>query len=263
MILRVGWVGCGLWACVFVGVTAMGSAAQPAPHAAHQPKYGGAIVTAASDTLHVEAVWSEQRRLRLFVSDASGSPLPTEVLREIEGSVMAGGRESSLALLELNGYFEARIPTLTLPASIIVRMKASSDSASEQLRFSFSDYSPELRGISTPSPAEIPDTLEGIVKALADDRRDVDTVIKQEDMPLLLVIEDRIRDRVLAVDPYVDRLPLDQQAHARAAITAVVRSCWLLHTALDYGTRPQLDAAVTQMGEALDRVFAAVSGLSQ
>src|SRR5689334_20961038 len=44
----------------------------PRPHAVHAGQLGGMMVPMAGDTLHAEAVFAEQRRLRLFVTSTSG-----------------------------------------------------------------------------------------------------------------------------------------------------------------------------------------------
>ncbi len=238
-------------------------AAQPSPHAVHGPRYGGAFATAASDTLHIEALWTEQRRLRVFVVDASGGPVPIDQLRDLNALVIAGDRESPLALLESDGYFEARIPTLTLPAVITMRLRPPAAAARDEVTFSFSGYTLDVLGLASASPAEIPGTLAGIVAALADDRRVVRAMVEQSEFSGLFALEERIRDRVLAIEPYLEPMPAAVRANAPAAIALVVRGCWLLHTVLDYGSADQRDAALSQLGEALDRLMAAVPGAAQ
>jgi hypothetical protein len=243
--------------------TALSSPAQPAPHAAHGARLGGEFATAASDTFHVEAIWSEQRRLRVLVHDSSGAPVPMERLREIEAVVIAGDRESPLTLLEADLYFEARIPSLAMPAVINIRFKASAAASEDRLTFAFAGYSASGLGLGIPAPAEIPGTLAGILSAVADDRRAVPVLIGQADAAGLVDAENRIRERVLAIEPYLEALPGHAKMTAQSAITSVVRACWLLHTVVDYGNMPQRDAAIKQLEEALDRIFAAVSGIAR
>ena len=236
--------------------------AQPAPHDAHQGRHGGAFAAAAADTLHVEAVWSEQRRLRLLITDASGDPLTIETLRGIEAIVVAGDSEAFASLIETEHHFEARIPTLRLPAVIDVRFKASAAAPEERLVFNFDDYSKPIDAVPREAPAEIPDTLAGILRVLDEDRRAAEAIAaEKDDTSRLLPIEERIRERALAIDPYLKALSTAQRLHAEATVTLVVRTCWQLHIVLDNGTSAQLDATVAQLGEALDRVRAAVEGL--
>jgi hypothetical protein len=246
MISPVKWLTGTLawWACYAFALPAL---AQP-PHAAHSARLGGAFATAAGDTLHVEVSWSEQRRVRLFVTDASGSPIPLETLRGFEAHAVAGDRQSPFTLLEVESHFEARVPTLPLPATIAVLLRPNAAAQEERLAFSFREYSAVVAGSS--APVEIPPTLEGILDALAAEHRAMQPIIEREAYIELLGIEDRIRELALALEPHFEAMPV-VRFQAPAVLTAVVRACWLLHTILDYGTNPQRDAALRQLGDAL------------
>jgi hypothetical protein len=250
-------------AALAVWCAVAGTAAAQRPHAPHSSRYGGAFATAASDSLHVEAVWSEQRRIRLLVTEASGDLLPLETLRNIAATVIAGGAESPAALIEIDAHFEARIATLRLPAVISVRFKASSASPEELLQFNFDDYSKPVDDFPRPSPSEVPGTLAGILRALEEDHRAVQTIYAEGvDAGRIFPIEERIRERVLAIEPYLGPLPAERRSQALSAITFVVRSCWLLHISMDNGNEAQLAASVTQLSDALTRIPAAVAGLA-
>lgn len=240
----------------------MTAAAQPAPHAAHDPRFGGLFATAAGDSLHIEASWSEQRRVRLFVTDATGSPISSDRMRDIDARAVTGDRESPFVLLEADNYFEARIPTLALPAAITVRFKPGASGREERLTFSFREFSAAYILGST-APTEIPTTLKGILDALTAERKGVQSIVEREQFQELLGSEDRIRDLVLAIDPYLDRLPPMTRRRVEETTRAVIRSCWLLHTAMDYGIDAQRGAAVEQLDEMLDRALAELSGLMQ
>jgi hypothetical protein len=204
---------------IFITMTTRLSA-QSAPHAAHDPRLGGAVAAIVSDTIHIEAVWSEQRRLRLFIWDATGDLLPLERLREIDARAIAASRESRLQLLEIEGYFEARIPTLLPPASIVVRVKASPALAEEQVAFTFATYSPDVLGLAMASPPDIPDTLAGILSAIAGDRREAKALLEAGQFFALPLTEERIRERVLAIEPYLAALPAAERVKAAAAIAS-------------------------------------------
>jgi len=242
-----------IWACA---VGAMH--AQPAPHASHGPRSGGAFATAATDTLHLELSWAEQRRARLFVVDATGAPIALEKLRDFEIGVVAGGRESPFVLLEVEGYFEARIPTLTLPATMALRLRPDTSAEAELLTFSFSDYSAAVYGST--APAEIPPTPAAILDAMADEWRTMEALIDRGAFLELLGPEDRIRELVLALEPHLEARPPSERIRAQSAITATVRAGWLLHTALDYGSGAQRTAAIADLDHALREVAAAVGG---
>jgi len=239
------------------------ASAQQAPHAAHGARFGGAFATTTGDTRHVEVVWSEQRRVRLFITDASGGPLPIDQLRDVQARAVAGDRESPFTFLEADYYFESRVPTMALPAVVAVWIKPSPGAMEERLTFSFNDYSPAIAGLDAAAPVEIPATLSGIVAALNDERRAAQTIVEREEFPELLGTEDRIRDLVLALEPYLEPLAAEARTKARSAMTTVVRTCWLLHTVMDYGAVPQREAVLKQLGEALDRLAAALPAAPQ
>jgi hypothetical protein len=236
-------------------------AAQNAPHANHEAHLGGAFATIAADTMHVEAIWSEQRRLRLFVSLASGGQVPIERLRDIDAQATAANRTSPLQLLEIDGYFEARIPTLTAPAEIVVRLRVAPGLAEEKLSFSFASYSPDVLGLAMAPPPEIPDTLAGILNALAVDRREAQALLETGQYFAVPNVEERIRERVLAIEPHLASLTAAERTRADTGIAAVVRACWLLHMALDFGDVAQRLAAFRQIGEGLDRLTPLVAGI--
>lgn len=239
------------------------SLAQQAPHLPHEGRHGGAFATAASDTLHVEAVWSEQRRVRLFLVRANGDPITLDTLRDVQLTAVAGATESAAALMEIDGHFEARIPTLQLPAAISVRLKMPDDAREDLLVFTFDDYSKQIDDIARPSPADIPDTLNGILRVLEEDRLALQAIFAEKtDATRLLPVEERVRERVLAIEPHLAASPETRRTQAQSAITVVMRSCWLVHIALDFGNEQQLRDAVSQLNDALTRLPAQVSGLA-
>ena len=245
MISRVNWK----WLAGTLACCALASpVAAQQPHAAHSARLGGAFATAAGDTLHIEVSWSEQRRVRLFVTDASGLPISLETLRNFEAHAVAGDGQLPFTLLEVESYFEARVPTMRLPATIEVRLKPHAAAQEERLSFSFTEHSAVIEGSST--PAEIPATLEGVLDALAAEQRAMQSIVDREAFIDLLGTEGRIRELVLALEPHLGSMTA-ARPQAQAAIAAVVRACWLLHTILDYGSNAQRDAALTQLNDAL------------
>jgi hypothetical protein len=252
----------GAIACVVMAGGVTSTFAQAPPHAAHGARLGGAFAAVAADTIHVEAVWSEQRRLRLFVWDASGEPMSIDRLREIDARVSAGGIESPLQLLEVESYFEARIPTLTLPAAIVVLISVRSG-PEERVPITFAEYSPDAMGLAMASPPEIPATLRGILDAVASDRREAEALLDKREFFAMSAPEERIRERVLAIEPYLGALTAGERVKAEDEIASVVRACWLLHLALDYGDVAQRQAALQQLTDALDRTTALLAGIAR
>lgn len=227
------------------------------------PRRGGVLQPAAGDTLHVEAMWAEQRRLRVFVWDATGAPLPVERLREFAGTVRAADRESPLRLIEVDGFYEARIATLSLPATVEVELQPSPGDRTERLSFTFEAYSVDRSGLMMTAPIEIPPTLKGILDALAENRRELRTLVERGEFMAVYGPDDRIRDLVLATEPYVAQLPEAAQRAVEAVRTDVIRTGWLLHTAIDYGGEAQARAAAQMFDAGLDRLAALFSGIAR
>jgi len=242
MIRRVTFLYRAAIGCAMALSVATPAMAQSAPHAAHEAHFGGMFSPAAGDTLHVEAVWSEQRRLRVFISTASAEPLTIERLRDIRARVLIGNRASALELLEVDGYFEARIPTLALPATMVVALTTPAAPAEERLTMTFSTYSADVRGFGSSPPPEIPVTFRGILDALAEDRRAAQSFIDRGQFAFLSDPEERIRERAMAIEPHLDALDAGRRAR------------WLLHMSLDYGDLPQRLAAFKAIADGLDRL---------
>jgi hypothetical protein len=262
MIFRVKALLHGAISCVMMAGGITSAFAQDAPHAAHGARLGGAFAAVAADTMHLEAVWSEQRRLRVYVWGASGEPLSIERLREIDGRVLAGGSESPLQLLEVESHFEARVPTLALPAAIVLLVSVGGGPA-DRVPITFADYSPDTMGLAMASPPEIPSTLRGILDAVASDRREAEALLGKREFFAMSAPEERIRERVLALEPYLGALTAGERVKADAAIASVVRACWLLHLALDYGDVAQRQAAFKQIADALDRTATLLAGIAR
>ena len=223
---------------------AIGSAPQDARfHLPHEPLHGGQFFTAAGDTLHVEGVWPEQRRFKLFVADEWGRPLPEARLRELGGRVVVGDVSAPLTVGPDAEYFEARLPTLKLPAepSLILSVPGRAD---EGFQFSFHAYSDERNAVSFPiEPTVIPDSLPGLLAALTIDRDDIDAVFSRGQLAFVYAPADRVRDHVLALEAYLPRMDVTMRARAQAQIRTAVRAAWLLHVASDDGTPAQANAA--------------------
>jgi len=243
--------------CVAGLFSARDAHAQEAPHAVHGARLGGSFAAAADDTVHVEVSWSEQRRVRLFVADASGAPIPIERLRDFEATATAAGIESRFTLLEVEGYFEARVPTLAQPASIAMRLRTGGGEA-ESFTFVFAEHSAAMPGSS--SPVEVPPTVAGILDAVAHERRTMQQHLDGHTALEALGPEERIRELVLALEPHVETKPPAERLRTQAAISAAVRAGWLLHTAIDYGSVEQRTAALAALDQALRDVAAAAGG---
>lgn len=237
---------------------AIASAPQDARfHLPHEPLHGGQFFPAAQDTLHVEGVWPEQRRFKLFVADEWGRPLPEARLRQLGGRIVAGEVSAPLTVAADAEYLEARLPTLKMPAelSLVLSVPGHQD---EGFQFSFHAYSDERNAVRFPiEPTVIPDSLSGILAALIADQDEVAAVFARGQLAFVYAPADRARDHVMALEPYLPGLPEAQRAQAGELIRAAVRAAWLLHVASDEGTLAQAHAARTGLNTAIAEVAAA------
>jgi hypothetical protein len=209
-------------------------------------------MVAVDDTLHFEGLWPGQRRFKLFVYDADMRPLPPDRLAGIKGRVLIGERQFAL-VPSAKGFLEARIPPLTIPAVLTVQI------GSEAFRFVFAGYSVESEPFSfILPPTPIPGTLRELLAALQQDSRDAQSLFDGRNFTMGYVPAVHAHDRLLALEPYVRRLPEDRRAPAEAATLAGLRAAWLLHVISDNALFPfQIGPALQAMRKALDDVIVA------
>jgi hypothetical protein len=243
---------------------AMASGPQDARfHLPHEPLHGGQFFVAARDTLHIEGVWPEQRRFKLFVADEWGRPLPEARLRELGGRIVVGDVSAPLAVAADAEYLEARLPTLKMPAdlSLVLSVPGRED---EGFQFSFHAYSDERNAVRYPiEPTVIPDSLPGILAALKVDGDDIDAVFSRGQLAFVYAPADRARDHVLALEAYLPGLAVAKRAQAEELIRTAVRAAWLLHVASDEGTLAQAHAARTGLSTAVAEVMVPFQGQRQ
>ena len=242
-------------ACCLAAVATLASAQEPGLHD-HEPRYGGVLFPAAGDTVHIEGVWAEQRRFKLFVFDPAGRLLTIDRLRAVVGRVVVGTRAFPLELQPGERVLEARIPTLQIPAQLSVQASLSPGGPEEGFAFMFPGYSDESRargeGVSTANPP----TLSDVLAAMRDDRRNGQVVLDSGEFVAVSIPVDRIRARLLELDTHLLRLPADARARAQETLVHAVRAAWLLHTATDYGVSAQVSTGFAALGIALDDVEA-------
>jgi hypothetical protein len=223
-------------------------------HAVHSGQHGGVLLPAWNDTVHVEGVFQEQRRFRVYLTDVTGRPLPIARLRAIQGRVIDGDR--TVAALVPSGdaqYLEARIGSLPMPA-VITFVLQSEAGADEQIGVMFNSYSVEPPSFEVP-PTVIPETRDGVVKALEVQVGDALAIVKSGAFGQVYVPATHIRELLLGLLPHVARLDADVRPRATAAIDSSLRASWLLHISGDIGTPLQTAAASSALGEAFGQLL--------
>lgn len=219
---------------------------QPAPaHTTHYPRHGGLLFPVAGDTLHVEGTWPSQRLFRLYVYDVDSRPLPAERLRAISGQVEAAGVISPLTLREDDGFFEARLPTLKLPAEMALQLTLAGG-ANEGIHFIFPSHSDERALTFALEPTVIPETLPATIAALRADVRDAEALMAQQQSAYVFGPAIRVRDHALALERFLPP-PGEARIRVEAHIREAVRVSWQAHLAADEGTVAQVQVALDEL----------------
>ena len=224
-----------------------GAPAPPRRHATHAGQLGGLLVPLAGDTLHAEAVFSEQRRLRLFVTTTTGDPVTTERLRGLRiATRTADGSETPFVVTRSGDALEARLPTVALPATFVI-IDRNGDAATPPSVI-FSSYS------IAPAELEIPPT-----ELPALDSEFVAAIEQHAVMALKLVAESQYGQVYLPTTHVRDLLIAMKTADANRdrALGAMMRANWALHLAGDNGLRSAIYPARQNFETALRGLVAA------
>jgi hypothetical protein len=119
------------------------------PHGDHNPKHGGQFFMAPNNW-HVEVTHPSRGVFRVYCYDEYSKPFMPKGFTarlEVPGE---SGRAPAQATFKLPGrrspYLEARVPTLGLPAIVVVRVRFQADEPEYRFDFQFYDYSKERTG---------------------------------------------------------------------------------------------------------------------
>jgi hypothetical protein len=245
-----------IWVGLAVAAEAQSDRNQPTPH-------GGIVLTAATQGLHLEAVWPTQGVIRVFVYDEMMRPLPPEELSAISGQIVVHGAAFALQPSR-KGFLEAGIPSIQAPAQMTLRLLLS-PGTNEEFPLAFRQFSEDGQAFDFMlPPTAIPDTLSGLLEALRDDARNARASVNGQELIFAYAPAVHARDHVLALEAYLPGLAPRNRPRAEAAILAAVRAAWLLHIAADAGISPwHVSGSVGVLTEALDDVIGAFGGASR
>jgi hypothetical protein len=244
---------------MLLAVPAVCAAQASLRHAAHSGQHGGILLPIANDTLHVEGVWQEQRRFRVYVTDAAGDALVPARLRELQMQVADDAdRVATLAVSADGEYLEARIATQPVPAVLTIVVK-SGNTESERLAMRFSGYSSE------PSfevkPIAIPGSLTGVLEALRAQVGSSIELVAAGAFGQVYEPATHSRELLLALVPYAEKLDPAPRRAANAAIAEMLRASWLVHLSGDVGTPMQSSSAVKVLRDAFNELSRAFPDL--
>jgi hypothetical protein len=215
----------------------------PRRHGAHAGEHGGAMLAMFGDTQHVEAVWEEQRRFRVYVNNAEGQLLAPLALRDWQVRVADPSGQPAIATPSSNGdYFEARIPSTSLPGTFTVSVRRP-DRREDAVTITFTSHSippPEF----TMTPTVIPSSTSLIVAALKDQASVAQRMIAEFQYASLYVPTTRVRDLAVALTP--------AGAAQSAALQLLIRAAWALHIAGDVGSPQEARQAGERFNAAMN-----------
>jgi hypothetical protein len=119
------------------------------PHGDHNPKHGGSFMM-ASNNWHLEVTHPANGVFRLYIYDAWSKPFspPGLAARIVEANTTPGSDRRVPAAVPFKpvprgGYLEARLPGLSMPANIGVKVRFEAHDAEYPCDFLFYDYSVE------------------------------------------------------------------------------------------------------------------------
>ena len=199
----------------------------PRRHAAHAGEHGGVVLALFDDSLHVEAVWREQRRFRLYFSNVEGRLFGPGALREWHVGVSGPSKKPAPAAPAPDGEsFEARIESTPLPGTFQVVVRRADDSE-DSAGITFTSHSMPPTEFSL-APTVIPPTPPGIVSSIQEQASIAQRMLSGSQFGTLFQPMTRVRDLVLALKP--------GGTAQTAATQLLIRATWSLHIAGDEAT---------------------------
>jgi hypothetical protein len=190
--------------------------------------------------VHLEGVFQEQRRFRLYVGDPAGAALPAERLRSVSARVIASGVETALTPSSGGPYLEARIATQRLPATFTLIVKPSPTAEEQRVNLTFVDLGVEPLDAAVP-PTIIPRTVAGILAAIEEQTRAAEKLSAAGGYGQLFIPAGHLRDLLLAMPP-------------QSGLAPAMRAAWLVHLSGDDGSPRQARTAVGELRKAIDQL---------
>ena len=207
------------------------------------------MATIRGDTLHVEGVWSEQRRFRVYVTDVAGEPLPIAQLRQLAGEVIAPSGAASPLAATGGEFLEARIATVTAPAQFSVVIKGA-QRVDDVIGMHFVSYSAPPAELDIPT-TRVPPTAAEIVASILEQQSVVNELIGGGKYGQLYVPTTHVRNLVLALASS----PESSGSVSRvAAVRQLMVATWQLHLDGDNNGPFEVRRAATRFDDAVAAV---------
>jgi hypothetical protein len=214
----------------------------PKRHAPHAGEEGGAVLVLFDDTMHAELVWQQQRRVRLFITDAEGKPWPLPQLGRLQARVKGPSNKTSPFELSKDGeYLEARVDSAPPPADFEVLVRRP-DAVESSAAVTLADHALPPLSFEVP-PTVIPTTVPGMVSALGEHAAKARAMVNAGQFGSLYLPTTHVRDLVLAI--------AQRSADPPAVLRPMLRATWQLHLAGDAGTPAEIRRAADVFDEAM------------
>jgi hypothetical protein len=222
------------------------------PHQPHTAHHGGVFFETGGDTVHMELVWQEQRRVRIYLSDAFGEPLagPPPRVR-----VVTADQVSAPFVAAATGeYLEARIATQRLPATLQVMVTAPGAAEERSFGFVLSALGTEPFDFTVP-PTEIPPTRAAVLDAIGTQVKAAEELVAAGAFGRLYLPATHLRNLLLALPSRPEASIPDRRALEPQLLHAL-RLAWLIHLSGDVGSPVQTRATMTELRRAVDALAA-------
>jgi hypothetical protein len=254
----------------------------PRPHGNHNPQHGGQFFMAPDNWHHLEGALPRPRLVRIYVYDNYTKPLTRDRMRPVEGRVITNAaaagvtseRSVPLVLSSDGRYLEAQVDGLTLPASLVAKVRLKADGPEHHFDFTFTGLSEEppppeaptapVQTPPTPAPpptgiparidVPIPDTVDAIVAQIVERNRRIGELIDRGRLTDVWLPAFEAKELALAMGAHAAEMPTYKRTSLEPAIQRLLRAAWLLDGFGDLGNLAQVIAAYEEFRVAVSGI---------
>ena len=257
--------------------------AAPGAHMDHTPRHGGTVFMAPDSFHHIEGVYPESGRFRLYATDNYRSPVDVSgwsgraVLEEAYDATT--DEFTDVLAFDLvpapdGGFLEAVMDDVAIPAEVIAKVVFVEDFPEERFDFTFPEYTTEsgdladARGAASTTPSGAGDRVplaERVRPEIPEKPADIVAEIAARDMQLQALIEAgrfteifipalQAKELGLALIERTSDLSARQRNGLRIAVRHLVRAAYLLDWYGDLGNRQQVAGAYDVFGAAITEI---------
>ena len=250
--------------------------AAPGAHMDHTPRHGGKVFMAPDSFHHIEGVYPEPGLFRLHATDNYREPVDVSLWMGRAVLEEAYDEESdeftevvAFPLLPSpDGYLEAEVGDLPMPAEVIVKLQIVEDFPEDRFDFIFAELSSEDGDVAALPPATapaalplaerirpgIPELTSEIVSGITERNAEINTLVAQGGFTEIFIPALQSKELALALHERAEDLPLERRNEVRIAVRSLVRAAWLLDWYGDLGNKQQVGDAYDIFNEAVTQI---------